>query len=71
MTENIKLSLELLGEVCSVILDTGFSGSAEDYVKTYYGKPLSELTVNEAEMIVRNLSNKPGCLFDKGDNDGK
>jgi hypothetical protein len=43
-------------------MDTGFVGNAEDYVKTFYGKPFEELTVCEAEMIVRNLSDKPGCL---------
>jgi hypothetical protein len=51
-----------LGEVCSVIQDTGFIGSAEDYVKEFYGKPFAELTIWEAEMIVRNLSSKEGCL---------
>jgi len=56
------LSSELLAEVCSVIQDTGFVGSAEAYVKQFYGKTFAELTVNEAEMIVRTLKNKPGCL---------
>ena len=58
------LSLELKAEVCSVILDTGFISSAEDYVKQFYGKSFDELTVCEAEMIVRTLSTKPGCLYE-------
>ena len=57
-----QLSFELLGQVCSVILDTGYTDSAEDYVKQFYGKPFSELTVCEAEMIIRTLGTKPGCL---------
>jgi len=57
-----QLPFDLLGKVCSVIQDTGYLGSAEDYVKQFYGKEFSELTVCEAEMIVRNLSDKPGCL---------
>lgn len=58
------LPFNLTMEVCSVIQDTGFIGSAEDYVQKYYGKPFSELTVCEAEMIVRTLSNKKGCLHE-------
>lgn len=58
------LSSELLAEVCSVIQDTGFKGSAEDYVKQFYDKTFAELTVCEAEMIVANLQDKKGCLFD-------
>lgn len=57
-----NLPFKLYGEVCSVIMDTGFIGSAEDYVQQFYGKPFAELTVCEAEMIVRMLGNKPGCL---------
>jgi len=56
------LNSELLREVCCVIMDTGFAGSAEDYVRKYYNKPFAELTVNEAEIIVQTLSNKAGCL---------
>ncbi len=59
-----QLPFKLLGDVCSVIQDTGFVGSAEDYVQQFYGKSFAELTVNEAEMIVRTLGNKPGCLFE-------
>jgi hypothetical protein len=58
----------LMYEVCSVIMDTGYIGSAEDYVKEFYNKDFSELTVCEAEMIVRTLGSKPGCLYEgKGD----
>ena len=58
------LSLKLLGEVCSVIADTGYLGSAEEYVREYYGKSFQELTQCEAEMIVKNLGDKKGCLFE-------
>lgn len=57
-----KISPELMKEVCSVILDTGFSGSSEEYVKVFYGKPIEELTTCEAEMLVNQLKDKPGCL---------
>ncbi|RPH41486.1 MAG: hypothetical protein EHM87_19575 [Burkholderiales bacterium] len=57
-----KIPFELKTQVCSVIMDAGYIGSAEDYVKQYYGKSFDELTVCEAEMIVRQLKNKPGCL---------
>lgn len=53
---------KLSDEVCSVIQDTGFLGSAEQYVRKYYGKSFADLTVCEAEMIVRTLGSKPGCL---------
>ncbi len=59
-----NLSLELLGEVCSVIQDLGYLGSAEEYVQEFYGKPFQELSQCEAEMIIRNLKDKPGCLFE-------
>jgi hypothetical protein len=59
-----QLPFNLLSQVCSVIQDTGFIGSAEDYVKQFYGKPFAELTVCEAEMIVRTLGNEPGCLYE-------
>ena len=58
-----QLPFELMGKVCSVIQDTGYLGSADDYIKEFYGKPFAELTVCEAEMIVRNLSGKEGCLY--------
>lgn len=59
-----KLPFKLMAEVCSVIQDTGFIGNASDYIQTYYGKSFAELTVCEAEMIVRTLGTKPGCLFE-------
>jgi len=66
-----QLPFDLLGKVCSVIQDTGFVGSAEEYVKQFYGKEFKDLTICEAEMIVRNLSDKPGCLHEtKEDKDG-
>jgi len=71
LPESHKLPFELFREVCSVILDTGYAGSAEEYVQEFYGKPFAELTVCEAEMIVRTLGNKPGCLKEEGMQDGK
>ena len=62
MAEN--LSFKLKSEVCIVIQDTGYIGSAEDYVKEFHGKLFDELTVCEAEIIVRTLSDKPGCLYE-------
>ena len=56
-----NLPPDLLEKVCIVIMDTGFAGSADEYVQQYYGKPFAELTICEAEMIVRTLSNKQGC----------
>lgn len=56
------LPQNLLYETVNVILQTGFAGSAEEYVQTYYGKDLKDLTVCEAEMIVRCLKDKDGCL---------
>ena len=58
-----KIPSKLLAEVCSVIMDTGFVGNAEDYVQKFHKVPMSELTVCEAEMIVRTLGDKKGCLF--------
>ncbi len=60
-----NLPFELKAEVCSVIIDTGFVGSAEDYTRQYYGKSFEELTQVEAEMIVATLKDKKGCLADK------
>jgi hypothetical protein len=54
----------LKAEVCSVIQDTGYVGSAEDYIRQFYGKGFDELTVNEAEMIIANLQDKKGCLYE-------
>ena len=51
-------------EVCSVIQETGFVGTANEYVKIYYGKSFEELTYVEAELIVRQLGSKPGCLYE-------
>ncbi len=59
-----QLPFELLCEVCSIIQDTGYIGSAESYIKEFYGKDFSQLTACEAEMIVRQLGNKPGCLYE-------
>lgn len=59
-----KLPFDLKMEVVVIIQDTGYVGSAEDYVKQFYGKEFLELTVNEAEMLIRNLSDKPGCLYE-------
>ena len=53
---NIKM------EVVVILQDTGFLGTAEDYVKQFYGKTFEELNLNEAEMIVANLKEKKGCL---------
>lgn len=58
-----RLPFKLMAEVCSVIQDTGYVGSAEEYVQTFYGKPFVDLTICEAEMIIRNLKDKEGCLF--------
>jgi hypothetical protein len=49
-------------EVVVILQDTGFLGTAEDYIKQYYGKTFEELNLNEAEMIVANLKEKKGCL---------
>lgn len=59
-----QLSFNLLSQVCSAIQDTGFMGSAEDYVRQFYGKAFADLTVCEAEMIVQQLEIKPGCLYE-------
>lgn len=58
----MSLPFSLKSQVVSVIMDTGFVGNAEAYVQKYYNKTFDELTVNEAEMIISNLQNKPGCL---------
>lgn len=49
-------------EIVVIIQDTGYLGTAEEYVKQYYGKSFDELNLNEAEMIVANLKKRPGCL---------
>jgi hypothetical protein len=59
----MSLPFDLKAAVCDVIMETGFVTSAEDYIRQFYGKGFDELTVCEAEMIVRNLKDKPGCLF--------
>jgi len=59
---NKSLTFKQLQEVCVVIQDTGYLGSAEDYVREFYGKAFNELTTCEAEIIIRQLGNKPGCL---------
>lgn len=53
-----QLSFELMGQVCSAIQDSGFVGSAAEYVREFYNKPFSELTTCEAEMLVRQLQGK-------------
>ena len=62
MAETIPFTLK--AEVCSVIQDTGFIGNPSEYIKTFYGKAFEELTTVEAEMIVRQLGTKPGCLYE-------
>jgi len=62
MAENHKLSYETVKEFCIVVQDTGFCGSAEEYVKKYYDKPFSELTETEALFAIQYLKDKKGCL---------
>ena len=64
---NKNLTPKMIGEVCCVIMETGWLGNADEYVKQFYGKPFVELTMCEAEMIINTLQNKPGCLVDPGD----
>jgi hypothetical protein len=45
-------------------MDTGYVGSAEEYIKEFYNKEFDELTTCEAEILVRTLENKKGCLFE-------
>ena len=59
-----KLSSDLRAKVCVVIMDTGYVGSAEEYFKEFYNKEFDELTTCEAEILVRTLENKKGCLFE-------
>lgn len=59
-----KLSFDLRAKVCVVIMDTGYVGSAEEYIKEFYNKEFDELTTCEAEILVRTLENKKGCLFE-------
>jgi hypothetical protein len=49
------LPSKLQRDLCSTILDSGCIGSAEEYVRTFYGKGVTDLTVCEAEMIIRVL----------------
>jgi hypothetical protein len=60
----MSLTFDQKAEVCSVIMDTGFVGNAEDYVQQFYNKPFDELTTCEAEMLIRTLGNKAGCLHE-------
>ena len=64
------LSPKMRFDVVDVIIESGYAGCAEEYVKQFYGKTFDELTVCEAEMIIKNL--KPGDLFKpvKGGNNG-
>ena len=64
---NKNLTPKMIEEVCCVIMETGHGGSADDYVRQFYGKPFVELTACEAEMIIRQLGTKPGCLFEAGE----
>jgi hypothetical protein len=57
-----KLSFDLRSKVCVVIMDTGYVGSAEEYIKEFYNKEFDELTTCEAEILVRALEDKKGCL---------
>ena len=57
-----QLPFKLLCEVCSTILDSGYYKSPEEYVREYYKKEFYELTIAEAEYIVKFL--KPGCLYE-------
>lgn len=57
-----KLSFNLRAKVCVVIMDTGYVGSAEEYVREYYNKEFDELTTCEAEILIRTLEDKKGCL---------
>ncbi len=57
-----KLSFDLRSKVCVVIMDTGYVGSAEEYVKEFYNKEFDELTTCEAEILIRTLEDKRGCL---------
>ena len=59
------MNFKLKAEVVSVIQDTGFPGSAEEYVHKYYRKEFDELTVCEAEMIILMFKDKPGILVPK------
>jgi hypothetical protein len=60
---NKNLTPKLIEEVCIVIQETGFLGSAEDYIRKFYNKEFIELSVCEAEMLVNSLKDKKGCLF--------
>jgi len=59
----MSLPSKLKRQVVDVIMQTGFSGNAEEYIRTFYGKAFDELTICEAEMIIGNLKDKEGCLF--------
>jgi hypothetical protein len=64
-----ELSFDLKMEVIAVIMDTGFAGSAEDYIQKFYGKEFDALSVAEAELIVQVLKDKKGCLWEEPLND--
>ena len=59
----MTLPFKLLGELCSVIQDTGFVGSAEEYIQQFYNKSFEQLNVCEAEMIIMRLKEETGKLF--------
>ncbi len=50
-----NLSTSLIAGVCSAIMDSGFQGSAEEYVKLNLGKEFNDLTVCEAETLIMQL----------------
>lgn len=64
------LSPKMRFDVVDAIIESGYAGCAEEYVRERYGKTFNDLTVCEAEMIIKNL--KPGDLFEpvKGEQDG-
>lgn len=57
-----RLATNLRMEVVSTIMDTGFHGTAEEYVQKYYSKTFDELTQCEAELMIKILRKRPGCL---------
>ena len=67
----MPLPSELLREVCVVIQNTGYIGDAESYVQEFYGKSFDELNICEAELIIRTLKDKPGCLYEGNPEDLK
>ncbi len=50
-------------EAVSVIMDTGYIGSADDYCKEYYGSAFSDLSDEQIKLIIKTLKDKKGCLW--------